>query len=69
MRAIATLHVEPQHHVELQHVRNLVGGRLAVRSRPGLGCPKEETDRVLERRRFRDGAEAASDQFGGVSAR
>jgi hypothetical protein len=36
MRAIATLHVEPQHHVEAQHQRHLVRGRLAVCSRSRL---------------------------------
>jgi hypothetical protein len=36
---------------------------------PVLAAPKEETDRVLERRRFRHGAELAGDEFGGVAER
>jgi hypothetical protein len=51
-------HVEPQHHAETQHQRHLVRRRLPVRSRSGLGRPKEEPDRVLKRCRFRHGAEA-----------
>ena len=52
MRAIAKLHVEPQHHVEAQHQGHLVRRRLAVRSRPGLRGAEQQADRVLKRCRF-----------------
>ena len=50
MRAMATLHVGPQHHVEAQHQGHLVRRRLAVRSRPGLCGAEQQADRVLQRR-------------------
>jgi hypothetical protein len=41
---------------------HLVGGRLAVRSRPGLCNAEHQADRVLKRRRPKHAAEGSGDQ-------